>query len=163
MWIRRNLKLKNLKLKKFEFKSHSSFFFTIGITLHKSSYAQYHDKSILYLGSVPTVCFVKAWDRSHWSFFNIIGTTRQKKSYWQSHYKSISHLGSVPTVYFHKGLGSVPLVIFLYHWDNWDKSSYGQYKSISNLIGSVPTVCLIKAWDQSHSSFFFTIGTTHMI
>ena len=96
--------------------SHSSFFFTIGITLHKSSNAQYHDKSILYFGSVPTVCFVKAWDRSHWSFFNIIGTTRQKKLFGQSHYKSISHLGSVPTVNFHKGLGLIPLVIFLYHW-----------------------------------------------
>ena len=62
-----------------------------------------------YLGSVPTVHFIKAWDRSHRSFFLAIGTTRHKSSYGQYHYKCISLFGINPNFTFLQRPGIDPI------------------------------------------------------
>ena len=102
-----------------------------------------------YLGSVPTVHFIKAWDRSHRSFFFAIGTTRHKSSYGQYHYKCISLFGISPNFTFlqrpgidpigHFSLPSGPLETKV-HMDCPITNSF-------RYLGSVPTVHFIKAWD----------------
>ena len=99
-----------------------------------------------YLGSVPTVHFIKAWDRSHRSFFFAIGTTRHKSSYGQYHYKCISLFGISPNFTFLQRPGIDPIGHFSLPSGPLD-TKVRMDSPITNIfryLGSVPTVHFYK-------------------
>ena len=112
--------------------------------------------------SLDILDLLSIWDRSHRSFFLAIGTTRHKSSYGQYHYKCISLFGISPNFTFLQRPGIDPIGHFSLPSGPLDTKVHMDCPITNSFryLGSVPTVHFIKAWDWSHRSFFFAIGTT---
>ena len=144
-----------------------------------------------FLGSIPTLHFMKAWDRSHRSFFFAIGTTRHKSSYGQFHYILFHYLGLVPTIHFIKGWdrshrsfiftngttetkyhtyillrpGINPIGHFSLPLGPLDTKVHtdSPITNLFNDLGTIPTVNFYKGMGSIPKSFFFAIGTLNTV
>ena len=100
-------------------RSHRSFFFTIGTTPHKSSYGQSHYKFISLFGISPNSTFLQRPGIDTIGHFSLLSGPLDTKAHTVSPITNLfRYLGSVPTLHFYKGLGLIPLVIFLCHRDH---------------------------------------------